>query len=416
MELQGGYDGLGPRPMKPREKPRTGEEYIDEAFGTKVTRISHAVPLDGENAVIKPMYSTVPAWSADERYLLLWSRAHGHLLYQGDRPYRYIGPLDPYHPTDIESVLWSSRVDNNVYEFYYPTNYNAEPLLYRHRIAPRRLDVQADFSKRPLNLPSGDWERLLSLGGDPQWMSRGSQTLGLRYGPDSGSEPALTFSYSIDDDEVIGQMDLDPVYQNALVPSPSGRFAQYGRGVYSPEMRLRRLLGMSEPYEHASPGLLSPRIDTWNMIDFGSARRQGTLVTYRLDTGEGRVIVGPSTGYPYPPSGTHISAIGPPGLVALGIVGQAQGQTLLDNEIVLADTRTGHVLRVAHARTLAGYGLWGYWAETHACISPSGTRIIWGSDWGGSDTVDTYVVDLRSERPPVLDAPEEDLKIGRAHV
>jgi hypothetical protein len=399
----GGYDGLDPRPMRPREKPQAGEEYIDEAFGTRVTRISHAIPIDGENAIIKPMYSTVPAWSADERYLLLWSRAHGHLLYQGDRPYRYIGPLDPYHPSDIESVLWSSRVEGGVYECFYPTNYNAEPVLYVHQIRPRRMvEPLKDFTRAPLFLPSGDWERILSLGGDPQWMSRESRTIGLRFGGD----PALTFSYSLDDDEVIGQMELDPVYQNALVPSPSGRWSQFGRGVYTPEMRLRRMLGMSEPYEHASPGLAWPRVDTWNMVDFSSERRQGTLVVYRLDTGAGRVVIGPETGYPYPPSGTHLSAIGPPGLVALGIAGTGQGQTLLDNEIVLANTITGQVLRVAHARTLAGEGPWGYWGETHACISPSGTRIVWGSDWGGSDTVDTYVVDLREDRPDELEAEE----------
>jgi hypothetical protein len=396
----GGYDGLDPRPMRPREKPRAGEEYIDEAFGTRVTRISHAIPIDGENAIIKPMYSTVPAWSADEKYLLLWSRAHGHLLYQGDRPYRYIGPLDPYHPSDIESVLWSSRVEGGVYECFYPTNYNAEPVLYVHQIRPRRMvEPLKDFTRGPLFLPSGDWERILSLGGDPQWMSRESRTIGLRFGGD----PALTFSYSLDDDEVIGQMELDPVYQNAVVPSPSGRWAQFGRGVYTPEMRLRRMLGMSEPYEHASPGLSWPRVDTWNMVDFSSERRQGSLVVYRLDTGTGRVVIGPENGYPYPPSGTHLSAIGPPGLVALGIAGTGQGQTLLDNEIVLADTRSGRVRRVAHARTLAGEGPWGYWAETHACISPSGTRIVWGSDWGGSDTVDTYVVDLREDRPDELE-------------
>ena len=237
-------------------------------------------------------------------------------------------------------------------------------------------------------------------------MSRGNQTIGLRFGPDSGSDPALTFTYSIDDDEVIGQMEVDPIYQNALVPSASGRFAQFGRVVYSPELRARRILGMSDAYEHASPGRGDDRIDTWNMVDFNSAVRQGTLVTYRLDTGEGRVVIGPATGYPYPPSGTHLSGLGPPGLVALGIVGSGQGQTLLDNEIVLADVVTGRVLRVAHARTLAGEGPWGYWSETHACISPSGTRIVWASDWSGSETVDTYVVDLRPTQPAPL-ADEE---------
>ncbi len=409
----GGYDGLDPRPMRPREKPRAGEEYIDEAFNTRVTRISHAVPIDGENAVIKPLYSTVPAWSADERYLLLWSRAHGHLLYQGDRPYRYIGPLDPYHPSDIESVLWSSRVTEGIYECFYPTNYNAEPVLYRHQLFPRVVEPIKDFSKRPLFLPSGDWNQLLSLGGDPQYMSREDRIVGLRFGPTSdtpseenGAPQARTFAYSIEDDEILGQLHVDPMYLNALAPSPTGRYSQWGRVVLTSDCRAHRILGMSNPYEHASPGRLAENVDTWNMVDFSSKRRQGTLVVYRMDTGEGRVVIGPGNGYPYPPSGTHLSAIGPAGLVALGIVGSGQGQTLLDNEIVLANTITGQVLRVAHARTLAGEGPWGYWAETHACISPSGTRIVWGSDWGGSDTVDTYVVDLREDRPDELEEEE----------
>lgn len=412
MEFHGGYDGLEPRPMQPLPKPRAGEEYQDPAFGTRVTRISHAVELDGENAIIKPMYSTVPAWSADERYLLLWSRAHGHLLYQGDRPYRYLGPLEPYHPSDIESVLWApgAGVDGAPYEFFYPTNYNAEPVLYRHQIRPRVVACQKDFRQRPLHLPEGDWSQLLSLGGDPQWMSRdGRKTLGLRFGPTSDTDPrqALAFSYSIEDDDVIGEMNVDPIYKNAVMPTPSGRFAQFDRGVYTPELRLRRVLGMRNPYEHASPGLLRDHIDTWNTVDFSTQGRQGTLVTYRVDTGGARVIIGELTGYPYPPSGTHLSAIGPAGLVAVGIVGSGQGQTLLDNEIVLADVATGRVLRVAHARTLAGEGPWGYWSETHVCISPSGTRILWASDWQGSATVDTYVVDLRTERPDEL--AEEEL-------
>jgi hypothetical protein len=390
MEFNGGYDGLDPRPMRPMEKPRAGEEFLDEAFNTLVTRISHAVPIDGENAVIKPLYSTVPAWSADERYLLLWSRAHGHLVYQGDRPYRYLGPLNAYHPTDIESVLWSPRVEGSIYEFYYPTNFNAQPVLYRHQIRPTVVEPVKDFSKRPLHLTSGDWSKLLSLGGDPQWMSREDRIIGFRFGPTSdtpsegnGVPQALTFTYSIDEDEVIAQIDIDPIYQNALVPSPSGHFVQFGRVVFSRNGHVRRALGMSDAYEHASPGRMAERVDTWNMVDFGSPTpRQGTLVRHRLDTGEARVIIGPSLGYPYPPSGTHISAIGPYGL---------------------ADVNTGQVLRVAHARTRADKGQWGYWSETHATISPSGTRILFGSDWMGSDTVDTYVVDLRMERPAELD-------------
>lgn len=31
--------------------------------------------------------------------------------------------------------------------------------------------------------------------------------------------------------------------------------------------------------------------------------------------------------------------------------------------------------------------------------SPSGTRILFGSDWGGGDTVDAYVLELSSYVP-----------------
>ncbi|MHB9052201.1 MAG: hypothetical protein ACYC3R_10185, partial [Thiomonas delicata] len=41
----------------------------------------------------------------------------------------------------------------------------------------------------------------------------------------------------------------------------------------------------------------------------------------------------------------------------------------------------------------------GYWAEPHVVISPSGTRLLFASDWGGSPDVDTYVVTLPGFRP-----------------
>ncbi len=40
-----------------------------------------------------------------------------------------------------------------------------------------------------------------------------------------------------------------------------------------------------------------------------------------------------------------------------------------------------------------------YWAEPHTVPSPSGTRAVFGSDWGNGDTVDTYVVELPSYEP-----------------
>src|SRR5262249_33071251 len=91
-------------------------------------------------------------------------------------------------------------------------------------------------------------------------------------------------------------------------------------------------------------------------------------------------------------------AVKAPSWVAVGMVGTHTGNSVLDNEIVLANVDTGQVCRVAHARTFAGTtpdARWDYWSETHLSLSPTGTRILWGSDWMNSATVDTYVVDLR---------------------
>jgi len=79
-----------------------------------------------------------------------------------------------------------------------------------------------------------------------------------------------------------------------------------------------------------------------------------------------------------------------PGWVAVGMVGAHTGQTVLDNEIVLANVDSGEVCRVAHARTFAGStseGRWGYWSETHVVLSPTGTRVLFASDWRGGPTV-----------------------------
>ena len=40
-------------------------------------------------------------------------------------------------------------------------------------------------------------------------------------------------------------------------------------------------------------------------------------------------------------------------------------------------------------------GRWGYWSETHVVISPTATRVLFGSDWMNGASVDSYVVDLR---------------------
>jgi hypothetical protein len=369
-------------------QPRPGESYQDPAFGTTVTRVTAASPAEGDSAVIKPMYSTMPAWNADESLLLLWHRSRGHELYQGDEPYHFIRGLTLRSPSDIEQVLWDPADPNLL---YYPSNYNAVPLFIEHRVRPvDSWRAIHDFRSPPTNCPV-DWARLLRLGSDPQWMGWGPRKIvGLQCGE-------TKFLYSIIEDAVlaVGPGPSD----NAPIVAPSETLAVFDGYVLNMNLVVQRQLLMANPFEHASIGHSSLGYDTWNAVAF-DGQEVGSLVSHRLDTGERKVVIGPPTGYPYPPSTTHLSAVAQkaPGWVALGMVGNHTGQTLLDNEIVLANVDTGQVCRLAHARTFAGStseGRWGYWSETHPVLSPTATRIVFGSDWMNGLTVDSYVVDLR---------------------
>ena len=380
---------LQPHPMTPLAKPRPGATFRDPAFGTSITRITNADPAEGENAIVKPLYSTMPAWNADESLLLLWHRGRGHELYQGDAPYGFLRQLALRSPSDIEQVLWDP-VDPAL--LYYPSNYNAEPLLIEHRVTPTESwRVLHDFRMPPTNCPV-DWGRLLRLGSDPQWMSWGPRKiLGLQCGD-------TKFLYSIAEDAVIAAGSAS-LTRNAPIAAPSETLAVLDGYVLDLGLHALRKLVMANPFEHASVGRDLQGHDLWNAVAFDGTE-VGSLVSHRLDTGERRILIGPPNGYPYPLSSTHLSAVSQkaPGWVALGMVGFHTGQTLLDNEIVLANVDTGQVCRVAHARTFAGTtseGRWGYWSETHVVISPTATRVLFGSDWMNGSSVDSYVVDLR---------------------
>ncbi|HMF41913.1 MAG TPA: hypothetical protein VKQ32_14665, partial [Polyangia bacterium] len=135
----------------------------------------------------------------------------------------------------------------------------------------------------------------------------------------------------------------------------------------------------------------------------------GVLATWDLTDGTGGAIIGPKTGYPYPPD-AHVSAMAyrQPGwiFVSTYFVGGFNGSGtpptpgLLDLENLIADTNSGKVCRAGRHRS------WGkanavldYWAEAHTVPSPSGTRAVFASDWGGGPSVDTYVLELPAYKP-----------------
>ncbi len=353
------------RPMTALAKPAVGQAVTDPQFGTTIRRIS-AAPSGG---TIKPMYSTISAWNADESKMVLYRVGQGHQLYDG-KTYQFIQNLD-VNPADLEQIYWHTS-DPDIF-FYVDGN-----RFIRYHVSTGAKDTLTTFS----------FCSSASGGSDPMYISWDSKRIGLGCGSER-------FIYDISTNTVIGRKTL-----TGGVPqiAPSGTLAFLDGKVVDTSLNTLRTLALGNPEEHASLGQLANGHDTYNGIAFDGSPT-GTIVTFDLTDGTARTIVGPATGYPYPPTGTHVSAVvyKQPGWVTASIVGDPAGQGVLDNEIVLADTNPGgKVCRVAHHRSWGGEGSVGYWAEPHAVPSPSGTRILFGSDWGNSGTVDAFVVELPS--------------------
>jgi hypothetical protein len=359
-------------PMTALAKPALGQAVTDPEFGTTIRRISAA----SGSAVIKPAYSTIPAWNADETYLILYHTGganSGHHLYHG-KTYQYIRQLN-IDPPDLEQFYWHTT-DPDIL-LYVDGN-----SLTRYRISNNSKTVIKTFSC------GGS----ISGGSDPMFTSWDSDVIGLR------CSSGTVFTYRISTDTIGTAMSNGN--GNAPIASASGArtfFANNSAEVRDLNMNYLHSLPVN-PDEHASLGRLADGTDTHNTVSFGGSYEGSLVVSDMTQNNSARVVVGPATGYPYPPSGTHVSALAfkNPGWVALSIVGNASGSTLLHQELVLANTNPGgQVCRVGHHRSANP----DYWDEPHVVISPSGTRLLFGSNWGGGTSVDSYVVELPSYQP-----------------
>ena len=374
---------LDAHPMTTLAKPALGESVNDREFGTVIRRITAVDAGTSRNdPVIKPMYSTISAFNADESLLLLYNVALGrHELYDG-RTYEFVGALD-ISPPDLEQVYWHTS-DPDILLFAEDRGF------VRYHVGEARQEQLTTFAF---------CRDSVTAGSDPMFTSFDSARIGLGCGDQ-------LFVYDIDTNEVLGRITSDA---NPAQVAPSGTLAYLSDSgdVTDVELNVLRRLDLVEPWGHASMGLLPNGDDTWNgaVYDPGPRGNEdiGSLVTWNLDEGTSRVIIGPDTGFPYPPSG-HISALAyrQPGWVVVSTFGDTSGRGLLDLELLVANTVDGTVCRVGRHRS------WGkentqldepYWAEAHAVPSPSGTRIVFGSDWGNGATVDTYVVELPSYAP-----------------
>ena len=345
----------GSYPQTTLAKPALLQAYVDPAFGTAIRRITD-VGTQFSATVAKPAYATVPAWNADESLLILYitqGSNTGHHLFNG-KTYEHIMRLPNFSPADIEHFYWSASDPDLV---YYPSG----SALVQYRVSTGE--------RTTLHTASSS----ISFSGDPMYASWDNRVFGLTMG---STGYVLTLPST-----------MSPQIANSRPRvGPSGTRAVMGNQVYdvatwTPVQTMQLSLG-----EHAALTRNAAGEDLWAAVQFDGT--VGTLITENLQTGEVRSIIGTANGWRYPGTDTHVSghAFQRPGWVAVSSVGWG--------EVLLANVDNGTVCRVGHHRSPSAE----YWAEPHVNISPTGTRIMFGSDWGGGN-VDTYVIELPAYTP-----------------
>lgn len=391
-------------------KPALLEPYLDPAFGSRVTRITDS--SFGE--VSKPMYSTVQSWNADESYLMLYKTGGsdiGHHLYNGQN-YAHIRKLD-ISPVDLEQVFWSR---SNPDEFFYVSRGSSE------RGSFRRFSVSANQSEEITNFESQCGSGLPGNGNDVQMHAVNDDLFGFSCQQDDGHHIMFSYKPSTGDIATAPTGTGSPwLPWSAPVPAASGnRFWHQGHVLANDLVQVNHQLDMDNWYSHASTGMTADGQDAYYQTAFNVSpngcngdlyQGVGHLIEHNMETGECRSIISEQQGYPYTTSSTHVSslAFNLPARVAMSSIGRADQFSHFSNgiaapallsEVYVAQTTVNDtaVCRLAHHRSFgksaSNGGYEPYFGEPHATISPSGTRILFGSDWYDSGSVDTFVVEL----------------------
>lgn len=398
-----------PRKVRQVARPPYGQRYRDPAFGTTVVRVTNSTT--GE--IYKPAYSTMQAWNADESLMMLYKSANGqgqHILLDGFT-YAPIKALD-FWPSDIEEVFWSHN--------------DPDVLFYVSKAHPDygsfiQLNVRTEVKTVLRNFEGMCGKNIApTSGGDVQMQSLDDNTFGFRC--DTGDNWTM-FSYNVKEDKVLTQLlGEGKQFDNWTAPIPlpkSDAFWMQGKVLGSDLNTVQATFDMFKHHEHADKGTSWDGREVYYATAFNISKGRcnddvyggvGHLIEHDFETGECRPVITEKDGYPYTTRGTHISgrAIRNPGWVAMSSIGydkfdlfeKDKKASPLFSEIYLVDTNpeTERVCRVAQHRSFGkssengGYN--GYFAEPHATISPSGTRILFGSNWYDSGSVDAYVVEL----------------------
>ncbi|WP_169301429.1 T9SS type A sorting domain-containing protein [Pontimicrobium aquaticum] len=374
-------------PIPQANKPSYLQTITDPVFGTKITRITGDVGspipnISGESwkNIARHGYSNRQPWNADESIIYLGkhkssSGGWGPSLFLDGETYEVIKEANTasaneqrWHPTNPDLMLLLR--DSGIYTWSYSTG-NVNQLM-----------SLSGYSN-------------LSTGHTGNYTNDGSMISVFANRNSDGKQ--VVFAIDFANNVKYPDIDFSGIDIDWLSISPLGNYTMvngdYGNG--SDRTKVYDLQGNQVgPYwsEYGRPSHFDVAVDE-NGIEYAvgnskSRPDEGRIIKRRLS--DGVVTVLSQGGY-----GSHGSARS---INRLGWVFTSQSSSSnwgpYYDELVAAKLDGTRVERIASIRS----NLETYDNETQACPSPSGSRVIYASDWGnGTYPIQGYIVDFRDK-------------------
>lgn len=396
--------------IKPVARPPFLKAFREPGFGTRMRRITNSAKAQ----VNKPAGAPAQAWNSDETLLLLhrYTPHHQVVLLDG-RDYRELGTLDLTIGA-YEDIYWSRRQPDILF-FVEQAGPDAGTLT-EYNVRTQQRNKVRDFSEtcEKNGFPSGNG--LLAAPSDDDDL--------FGYRCDIRSDRSLAIAYQRSADQLSTRLtDVNEKSFLMSVPQASRRgelFWLDGKVLdtkltplkYQPDMAEKNLnasLGTNAGGQdslYQAPEKSSPRgcdRDIWKGL--------GLLVEHDLNAGTCRPILNQTDGYPVLKNPElFASAYDQPNLIAMAGNGYDDFSwystrklpPLLFSEIFIVNTAPDaeQLCRLAHHRSFGAHAeradYPAHLGEPNVTQSPSGTRVLFSTDWYDSGFVDTYVVELPS--------------------
>ena len=389
-----------PIPSLPR--PAKAVEFLDPNFNIRIVRVTDKEidGIDRDDFVMIPEYSRSSPENADGSLLLLTFK-EGLLYLYDARTFKLIRCLSEYYggkiPINVDGgseARWDSK-DPNIFYYVFGMGF------YKYNVALDEITLLHDFTQE---FPDG-WLIQNDGEGEPSWDCR-YWAFSIRGKPPEfpNWEKFAIVTYDMKQDRIVGRMDdarklgFPRKYwpHNTVSISPYGDrvLVEWDEG-YEGFSSVSYALDFTDPVPLGRDGHSDMAIDMeGNQVHVIKDDQYDWITMIDMRTGKRTNLLKlPMTGSWESEPNIHISGnnYARPGWVVISTSWGARNKWAHYQIFMLELKSNPRIWRIAstHGVRRTDY----YWTETKATINLQGSKIWWGSNWGGQ-WVDTYQANL----------------------